>query len=143
MTGPSQSIPSQRERALDLLDRLRDLAARVGVLDPEQALAAAPAGEEPVEEERAHAADVEEAGRARSHADAGRHGGHGSHATALPCPRGILRIAQTDGSERIAAQHARSTARAPQRVAEAPTAWAIGPASANPIGISTKLPKVS
>ena len=69
-TGPSQSIPSQRSELLDLLDRLGDLAARVGVLDPQQALAALLAREEPVEEERPDAADVEEAGRARSHADA-------------------------------------------------------------------------
>ena len=56
--------PEPRERALDLLDGLGDLAARVGVLDPQQALAAAPAREEPVEEERAHASDVEEPRRA-------------------------------------------------------------------------------
>ena len=53
--------PEPRERALDLLRRLRHLAARVGVLDPQQALAAPPAGEQPVEQERAHAADVQEA----------------------------------------------------------------------------------
>ena len=64
VTGPSQSIPSQRQRALDLLDRLRDLAARVGVLDPQQALAAPLPGEQPVEQERPHAADVEESCRA-------------------------------------------------------------------------------
>ena len=52
--------PEPAQRALDLLDGLLDLAARVGVLDPQEALAAAPAREEPVEEERAHAADVEE-----------------------------------------------------------------------------------
>ena len=75
MTAPSQSSPSQRERVLDLVDRLRDLAARVGVLDPKPELAALVAREEPVEEERADAADVEEAGRARSHADADGHGG--------------------------------------------------------------------
>ena len=53
--------PEPRQRALDLLRRLLHLAARVGVLDPQQALAAPAAGEEPVEEERADAADVEEA----------------------------------------------------------------------------------
>ena len=31
--------PEPAQRALDLLDRLLDLAARVGVLDPQQALA--------------------------------------------------------------------------------------------------------
>ena len=66
--------PEPAQRPLDLLDRLRDLAARVGVLDPQQALAAAPAREQPVEEEGADAADVEEAGRARRHADADAHG---------------------------------------------------------------------
>ena len=65
--------PEPAERALDLLDRLLHLAARVGVLDPQQALAAAAAREEPVEEERAHATDVEEPGRARCHADADAH----------------------------------------------------------------------
>ena len=73
VTSPSQSMPSQRSDSLDLLDRLGHLAARVGVLDTEQALAAFAAGEQPVEEERAHATDVQEAGRARSHADADRH----------------------------------------------------------------------
>ena len=34
------------QRALDLLHRLGDLPARVGVLDSQQALAALPAGEE-------------------------------------------------------------------------------------------------
>ena len=63
------------ERALDLLDRFGDLAARVSVLDPQQALAAATAREEPVEEEGANAADVEEPGRARGHADANAHAG--------------------------------------------------------------------
>ena len=61
--------PEPAKRLLDLLGRLGDLAARVRVLDPEAALAALLAREEPVEEERAHAADVQEAGRARRHAD--------------------------------------------------------------------------
>ena len=65
--------PEPAQRVLDLVDRLGDLAARVGVLDPQQALAALLAREEPVEEERANASDVEEAGRARSHADAYGH----------------------------------------------------------------------
>ena len=68
---PLDAEPAQR--ALDLLDRLVDLAARVRVLDPQQALAAASAREEPVEEERADAADVEEAGGRRGHADADGH----------------------------------------------------------------------
>ena len=64
--------PEPAQRALDLLDRLDDLAARVGVLDPQQALAPAAAREEPVEEERADAADVEEAGRATEPCGRGR-----------------------------------------------------------------------
>ena len=70
VTSPSQSIPSQRSELLDLLDRLGDLAARVGVLDPQQALAALLPCEQPVEEERADATDVEEPRRARRHAHA-------------------------------------------------------------------------
>ena len=65
--------PEPDQRVLDLIDRLGHLAARVGVLDPQQDLAALLAREEPVEEERADAADVEEAGGARSHADADAH----------------------------------------------------------------------
>ena len=65
--------PEPPQRALDLLDRVDDLAARVGVLDPQPALAALLAREEPVEEERADAADVEVTGRARRHADADAH----------------------------------------------------------------------
>ena len=79
-----RSIPVDAEpgkRALDLRDGLSHLAARVRVLDPQQARAGSPACEQPVEEERSHAADVEKPGRARSHANAngGRgHGGYGS-----------------------------------------------------------------
>ena len=65
--------PEPAERALDLLHRFRDLTTRVGVLDPQQALPAPAASEEPVEQERPHPADVEEAGRARCHADANAH----------------------------------------------------------------------
>ena len=67
---PLDAEPAQR--ALDLRDRLLDLAARVRVLDPEQALAPGPAREEPVEEERADAADVEEPGRATAPCGRGR-----------------------------------------------------------------------
>ena len=73
MTGAVPVDPEPAQRLLDLVDRLGDLAARVGVLDPQAALAALLAREQPVEEERANAADVEEAGRARSHADADGH----------------------------------------------------------------------
>ena len=88
--GPVPVDPEPAQRLLDLLDRLRDLAARVGVLDPQQALAALLPREEPVEEERAHAADVEEAGRARCHADAD---GHRAYRRCVPwLPRRLLRI---------------------------------------------------
>ena len=62
--------PEPDQRLLDLVDRLGDLAARVGVLDPQQDLAAVLAGVEPVEEEGPNASDMEEPGRARGHADA-------------------------------------------------------------------------
>src|SRR5207244_6589032 len=70
---PVQAEPAQR--LLDVLRRLLDLAARVGVLDPQAELTALVPGEEPVEERGVNAADVQEAGRARSHADDGRHAG--------------------------------------------------------------------
>ena len=65
--------PEPAERLLDLLGRLVDLARGVGVLDAQPELAALVPGEEPVEERRAHVADVEEPGGRRSHADADGH----------------------------------------------------------------------
>ena len=65
---PVEAEPA--EGVLDLVDRLRDLAQRVGVLDPEPELAALVAREEPVEEGGVDAADVEMAGGARGEADA-------------------------------------------------------------------------
>ena len=62
--------PDPPERVLDLGDRLRDLTARIRVLDPEQALTALLPSEQPVEQERPNTSDVEEAGWARSHTDA-------------------------------------------------------------------------
>src|SRR4029078_2104250 len=50
-----------RQRPLDLVARLGDLAARVGVLDTPQDLTDLLPREQPVEEEGADAADVEEA----------------------------------------------------------------------------------
>ena len=69
---PVEAEPAQR--LLNLVDRLGDLAARVGVLDPQAELAALVTGEEPVEERRVYPADVEKAGRARREADDWRHG---------------------------------------------------------------------
>ena len=65
--------PEPAKRPLDLLRRLGHLAGGVGVLDAEQALAAAPAREEPVEEERPDAADMKEPRRRGRHADANAH----------------------------------------------------------------------
>ena len=64
---PVEAEPAKR--LLDLLGRLGDLAARVGVLDPQAELAAFVAREEPVEERRVDSSDVQEAGRARGEAD--------------------------------------------------------------------------
>ena len=66
--------PEPAERLLDLVGRLGDLAARVRVLDAQAELAALVAREEPVEERRVDASDVEEAGRARGEADDWGHG---------------------------------------------------------------------
>ena len=136
VTGPSQSIPSHCERALDLLGRLLDLAAGVRVLDPQQALAVAAAREEEVEEERAHAADVQEPGRARGHADA--------HAHAASVAAGSRRrTAQTDGIEQDRGARRRSPSRRePERVRE-PDPAASGPAIARPSGVSTNEPSAS
>ena len=53
---PVEAEPA--ERVLDLVGRLGDLAARVGVLDPQPELAALVAREEPVEERRPDVADA-------------------------------------------------------------------------------------
>src|SRR4029077_20919001 len=65
--------PEPAKRILDLLRRLLHLAAGVRVLDPKPKLPALVSGEQPVEERGPDAPDVEEAGRARSHADADGH----------------------------------------------------------------------
>src|SRR5205823_2379022 len=80
---PVETEPAQR--LLDLVGRLRHLAARVRVLDPEQKLAALMAREQPVEKRRVDAADVQEAGRTRREADSGGH-----LRSVLPCPRGSV-----------------------------------------------------
>src|SRR5207248_1915689 len=68
---PVEAQPEQRP--LDLLGRLRHLATRVRVFDPQQAFTAALPREQPVEEEGPDTADVEEAGGARGHANADAH----------------------------------------------------------------------
>jgi hypothetical protein len=65
--------PEPAKRILDLLGRLLHLAVRVGVLDPQPKFPALVPGEQPVEERRPDVPDVEEAGRARSHADTNGH----------------------------------------------------------------------
>jgi hypothetical protein len=65
--------PEPAERALDLLDGLLDLAARVRILDAQAELAARVTREEPVEERRADAADVEQPRRAGRKTDADVH----------------------------------------------------------------------
>jgi hypothetical protein len=66
--------PEPAERLLNLLNRLDNLAARVGVFDPQAKLAVLVAGEESVEERRVNAPDVQEAGGAGREADDGGHG---------------------------------------------------------------------
>src|SRR5580765_106074 len=65
--------PEPAQRLLDLLRRLFDLATRIRVLDAKTELAALVTGEEPVEERGPDVPDVQEAGWARSHADADGH----------------------------------------------------------------------
>ena len=65
---PVDAEPAQRLE--DLLDVLGRGALAVGVLDPQDELAARAAGEEPVVQCRPRAADVQRAGRRRSEADA-------------------------------------------------------------------------
>ena len=60
------AVPIEAEPAHpveDRVDRLRRRARLVGIFDAQQELAAVVAGEEPVEQRRARAADVQEAGR--------------------------------------------------------------------------------
>ena len=71
--------PEPLERLEDLVDVLLRRALAVGVLDAQDELAAAPAGEQPVEQGGAGAADVEGARRRGSEADAHR-------ALTLPSP---------------------------------------------------------
>jgi hypothetical protein len=127
--------PEPLQRALDLLGRLGDLAADVRVLDPQQALAPAPAREEPVEEKGAYSADVQEAGRTRGHADADAH-----VASVVALRR---RIAHKDGTKRMLVFETRITPVASQRAFGVPRAAASGPATAVPSGVSTKEPSAS
>src|SRR5512132_16501 len=80
------------QRLLDLVGRRLDFPARVGVLDTQQELAAFVTGEEPVEERRVDAADVQEAGRTRRKADSD---GHAS--SVLRCPQALASPACNSG----------------------------------------------
>ena len=68
MTSPSQVEPEPVQAVEDRVDRRLGRALAVGVLDPQQHLAAAAARVEPVEQRGAGAADMEEAGRGGSKA---------------------------------------------------------------------------
>ena len=64
---PAQAVQDRRERLLDV-------PLLVGVVDAQDELAALPFGEQPVEQRRPHAADVQVAGRAGSETSADGHG---------------------------------------------------------------------
>ena len=69
--------PEPAQAGVDRLGRLGGRAGAVGVLDPQQELAAGVPGVEPVEQRGAGAADMEIAGRrGREARDDGRVGGH-------------------------------------------------------------------
>src|SRR5207248_11290506 len=77
----SDLVPVEAEPAqgvLDLLGRLRDLAAGVGVLDAKAELAAMMAREEPVEERGPNVPDVQKTSGAGRHANANRSEEHTS-----------------------------------------------------------------
>ena len=115
VTGPSQSIPSQRSDAWICSTDSATSRLGVGVLDPQAALAAELAGEQPVEEEGAHAADVEEAGRARSHANADAHRApivRTGCSSARTCPPRAASTRRSTGSRRSGATACRCSRRA-------------------------------
>ena len=64
---PVQAVQDRRERFVDV-------SLRVGVVDPQNELPALPFGEQPIEQRRPHAADVQVAGRAGGEASANGHG---------------------------------------------------------------------
>ena len=64
---PVQAVQNRRERFVDV-------PLRIGVVDPQNELPALPFGEQPIEQRRPHAADVQVAGRAGSEASADGHG---------------------------------------------------------------------
>src|SRR5581483_10442311 len=63
---PLEAVQDRRERGVDV-------ALLIGVVDAEQVFAAVAPREQPVEERRAHAADVEKPGRRRRESRAYRH----------------------------------------------------------------------
>src|SRR6185503_19318072 len=124
------------ERALDLLRRVGDLAARIGVLDPQEALAAPPTGEQPVEQERAHTTDVQEPRGARRHADADAHAVIVDGAPTRP-------TRHTDGISSMQEFRTRIAPAASQAVSETPIPAASSPAPTKPRGVSTNDPRAS
>ena len=63
---PAQAVQDRRQRLLDV-------PLLIGVVDPQDELAAVPPGEQPAEQGRADAADVKVSGRTRSEAGADGH----------------------------------------------------------------------
>jgi hypothetical protein len=80
---PVDAEPAQR--SLDAIDQLVAGQGGIGVLDAQDERPPVVAGVEPVEQGRAGAADVEEAGRRGRETDPGWHAGHGS--LGLPWPK--------------------------------------------------------
>src|SRR5271157_1611010 len=70
----------------DALDGILDVPLLVGVVDPQQKLAAEMPGQQPVEQGRSHSADVQKAGRTGGKAGAYGHGAFSQHAAANQTP---------------------------------------------------------
>jgi hypothetical protein len=88
--GPLVPVQAQPQHGpLDAFGVLGPVALGVGVLDAQHERARTLAGEEPVEQCRTGAADVEIARRRRGHADTGDT--HGCQASAAPTPAGFRR----------------------------------------------------
>ena len=128
--SPSHSIPSQRSDSsicptASATSRLVSVFSIRSRHSPPLA-----AREEPVEQERAHPSDVEEAGRARCHADADGH--QAGIVGATVCSAAGARSARTDGSDRISAPGRQHHAeREPQRLVT-PIASESGPDDREP-----------
>src|SRR5262249_17378231 len=105
-------------------------------LDPQEALACAAAREQPVEQEGADPADVQEPGRARGHADADAHAGRVDGSGSRP-------TVHTDGISSMVAFRKRIEPAASHRASAVPIVVARTPASTKPSGVSTNEPSTS